>query len=57
VLALGILYAIKQALVSQVWKVVFIPIPYAGMFVGATVALAWIAAVVALSRVLHRVGR
>jgi cell division transport system permease protein len=57
VAALGILYAIKQALVSQVWKVVFIPIPYAGMFVGATVALAWIAAAIALSRVLRQVGR
>jgi len=55
--SLGILYAIKQTLVSQVWKVVFIPIPYAGMFVGATVALAWLAAVIALSRVLRRVGR
>jgi hypothetical protein len=40
-----------------VWKVVFIPIPYAAMFVGAAVVLAWIAAVVALSRVLRRVGR
>ncbi len=57
VAALGILYAIKQALVSQVWKVVFIPIPYAAMFVGLTVALAWLAAVVALSRVMRQVGR
>lgn len=57
VFSLAILYAIKQALVSQVWKIVFIPIPYAAMFVGATVALAWIAAVAATSRVLRRVGR
>jgi len=57
VFALGILYAVKQALVSQVWEIVFIPIPYAAMFVGVTVALAWIAAVIALSRVLRRVGR
>jgi cell division transport system permease protein len=55
--ALGILYGIKQALVSQVWKVVFIPIPYAGMFIGATVALASIAAMIALSRVLRQIGR
>jgi cell division transport system permease protein len=57
VAALGILYAIKQALVSQVWRVVFIPIPYAAMFVGATVALASIAAVSALARVMRQVGR
>jgi cell division transport system permease protein len=57
VLALGILYVIKQALVSQVWKVVFIPIPYAAMFVAATVALASLAAVLALSRVMRQVGR
>jgi cell division transport system permease protein len=57
VAALGILYAIKQALVSQVWKVVFIPIPYAAMFVGATVALASLAAVLALTRVMRQVGR
>lgn len=55
--ALGILYAIKQALVSQVWKIVFIPIPHAAMFVGAAVALAWIAAVAATTRVLRKVGR
>jgi hypothetical protein len=36
---------------------VFIPIPYAGMFIGATVALASIAAMIALSRVLRQIGR
>lgn len=57
VAALGILYAIKQALVSQVWRVVFIPIPYAAMFVGITVALASVAAAMAIGRVMRQVGR
>lgn len=57
VFALGILYAIKQALVSQVWEIVFIPIPIAAMFVGVTLVLAWIAAVAAIARVLGKVGR
>lgn len=57
VAALGILYAIKQALVSQVWRVVFIPIPYAAMFVGVTVALASLAAIMAIGRVMRQVGR
>jgi cell division transport system permease protein len=55
--SLALLYGIQQALVSQVWKVVFIPLDWAGAFVGATVVLAWLAAIFALARVMKQVSR
>jgi len=35
---------------------VFLPVPQALMFVGAAIGVAWLAAVLALSRVLRAVG-
>jgi cell division transport system permease protein len=55
-LALGLLFAAQQALVQRVLGVVFMPWTWSAAFVGATVALAWLAAQLALTRVLRSVG-
>ncbi|MBI1798495.1 MAG: ABC transporter permease [Candidatus Eisenbacteria bacterium] len=56
VLSLGLLYALQQAAASQISGVVFLPWSWAAAFVGAAVALAWLGASLALSRVLRAVG-
>jgi len=57
VLSLGLLFGLQQAVASQ-WmsSVVFIPWTWVGGFAGATLALAWLAATLALSRVLRSAG-
>jgi len=55
-LALGILFALQQAIVTRLVALVFFSPLWIAGFVGATVALAWIAASLALSRVLRAVG-
>jgi cell division transport system permease protein len=55
-LALGALFGLQRAVVAQVPGVVFLPWTWALAFVGAAVMLAWIAAAIALSRVLRSVG-
>lgn len=57
VMALGVLFGAQKALESQVWSVVFLPPEWMAAFVGATAALAWFAAMLALTRVLRTVGR
>ena len=54
--ALGILFALQQAIAASVVAVVFFSPLWIAGFVGATVALAWFAASLALSRVLRAVG-
>jgi cell division transport system permease protein len=55
-LALGVLATFQQAVVAQVVGVVFLPPLGALAFLGAAMALAWIASLIALSRVLRAVG-
>lgn len=55
-LALGLLYAAQQAVATRLLGVSFLPWTWTIAFFGATVALAWIAAQLALVRVLRAVG-
>lgn len=55
-LALGILLALQQAFMRQVVSVVFLSLPWVAGFVVAALVLAWLAAMLALSRVLRAVG-
>ena len=55
-LALALLFGLQQALAGRVAGLVFLP-PVASLaFVAAAVACAWLASVLALSRVLRSVG-
>jgi cell division transport system permease protein len=53
IVSLGLLYALSNAVASQITGVVFLPWTWAAAFVGAAVALAWLAGSFALSRVLR----
>jgi cell division transport system permease protein len=55
-LALLALFLLQQAVVARVVTVVFLSPMLVLSFVGVTIALAWLAAVLALSRVLRAVG-
>jgi cell division transport system permease protein len=55
-LALAALFALQQAVASRLATVVFFSPLWIAGFLGATVALAWFAASLALSRVLRAVG-
>ena len=55
-LALGIVFGIQQAVAGRVVGIVFVPPWMALGFLGAAMACAWLAAVLALSRVMHAVG-
>ena len=55
-LALGVLLTFKQAVSAQVTGVVFLPPLGSLAFLGAGIALAWMASLIALSRVLRAVG-
>jgi cell division transport system permease protein len=55
-LALGTLFALQQTIATQMVTVVFFSPLWIAGFVGASVALAWFAASLALSRVLRAVG-
>jgi len=55
-LALLALFLLQQAVVARVVTVVFLSPVLILSFVGVTIALAWLAAVLALSRVLRAVG-
>jgi len=54
--ALGLLYGAQQAIAARLLSVSFLPWTWAAGFFGATVALAWLAAQLALARVLRAVG-
>ena len=56
VLALGVVFAFHQAFILQVVPIVFLPWTWIAAFLGAALALAWLAAMLALSRVLRSVG-
>jgi cell division transport system permease protein len=55
-LALGVLFGFRHAVAAQVVGVVFLPPAWGLAFMGGAIALAWIAAVFAISRVLRSVG-
>jgi len=55
-LALALLFAVQQGLAARVVGVVFLPWPTALGFLGAAIGCAWLAAALALSRVLRAVG-
>jgi len=52
-IALGIVFAFHRAFVSQVVNLVFLPLHVIAAFVGIAIVLAWIAAELALTRVLR----
>jgi cell division transport system permease protein len=54
--ALGLVFAFQRAMASQIGNLVFLPWTWAAVFVGAVVMLGWLAAMMALSRVLRSVG-
>jgi cell division transport system permease protein len=56
VLALAAVFGMQQALAARLIGLVFLPPVWALAFVGVAVALAWIAAWMALARVLRNVG-
>ncbi|HEY3216666.1 MAG TPA: permease-like cell division protein FtsX [Candidatus Eisenbacteria bacterium] len=55
-LALALMFGLQQAVSARVIGVVFVPLSLAGAFLGAAVACAWLASLLALSRVLRAVG-
>ncbi len=54
--ALVVLFALQRAVEAQIPGVAFLPWTWAAAFVAATAVLAWLTAVLALSRVLRSVG-
>jgi cell division transport system permease protein len=55
-LALGVVFALQRGFLGQAMHVVYLPTLWSGAFLAITVALAWLAAMLALSRVLRSVG-
>jgi cell division transport system permease protein len=55
-IALGLLFGGSQALAQRMIGFTFMPWSWAAAFFGATIALAWITAQLALGRVLRSVG-
>ena len=55
-LALGAVLALQQALASRLFGLEFLPPLWAAAFLASAVALAWVAAWLALSRVLRAIG-
>ena len=56
VLALAVVWGFQRTFVAQVVNMAFRPWAWIGAFLAANVALAWLAAMLALSRVLRAVG-
>ena len=56
IVALLLVWAFHAALAAQIGHVAFLPWTWAAMFVGTVAALGWIAALLALTRVLRSVG-
>ena len=54
-LALGVVFGIQRAFVSQVVNLVFLPLSWTAGFLAAAIVLAWVAAMLALSRVMREV--
>jgi cell division transport system permease protein len=55
-LALGLVFLFHQAMAAQIGYVSFLPWTWAALFLGAVVVLGWLAAMLALTRVLRSVG-
>jgi len=55
-IALGLVFALQQALVPRLQSLEFLPPEWAVAFVGVAVLLAWIASSLALTRILRSVG-
>ena len=55
-LSLGLVFLFHQALASQIGYISFLPWTWAALFLGAVVMLGWLAAMLALTRVLRSVG-
>jgi cell division transport system permease protein len=55
-LALALAFGFHAAFGAQVVHVVYLPLPWTALFLGITVLLAWVAAMLALTRVLRAVG-
>ena len=55
-LSLALLFGVQQGLSARVVGLVFLPVPMALTFVAAAIGVAWLAAMLALSRVLRAVG-
>ena len=56
VVSLGAVFAVQQAFVARVVPIAFLPWSWIAIFLGAVLLLAWVAALLALSRVLRAVG-
>jgi cell division transport system permease protein len=54
--ALGLIFALQQALASRLSGLTFLPLPWALGFVGAAIAVAWVASAAALTRILRAIG-
>jgi cell division transport system permease protein len=54
--ALGLIFALQQALASRLSGLTFLPLPWALAFVGAAIAVAWVASAAALTRILRAIG-
>lgn len=55
-IALGLVYALEQAVVDRIETVTFLPLEWCLAFLGGAVLLAWIASSIALTRILRSVG-
>ena len=56
VLALALVFAFQRAMVAQIGNVLFLPWAWALMFLAVVLMLGWLAAMLALTRVLRSVG-
>ena len=54
--AMGLLFALQQGLASRLSGLTFLPLHWALVFVGAALAVAWIASAAALTRILRTIG-
>ena len=54
--ALGLVFLFHQAMAAQIGYILFLPWTWAALFLGAVVMLGWLAAMLALTRVLRSVG-
>jgi len=54
--ALALVFIFQQAMAAQIGSIVFLPWTWSLIFVGAVLLLGWLAAMLALARVLRSVG-
>ena len=56
VIALVLVFVFQRAMAAQIGHVLFLPWTWVALFLGAVVMLGWLAALLALTRVLRSVG-